>query len=216
MISGRVLAQRREIGLLKAIGITPRGVVALLVAEYAALALAAGIAGLIAGTLIAPLLLEPMSSLLATPTPSAFQPATLLFALALIVAAVALFAALPAIRAGRLNTVDALALGRASLSGGASRAARIAAALHLPATARLGVKDAFTSPARALLTTGALTMMVITLVAALSMEATYDRVIEDPALRAKPWDVRVEGERSRARAERAGQSSTRRRSPACR
>ena len=191
VISGRVLAQRREIGLLKAIGITPRGVVALLVAEYAALALAAGIAGLIAGTLIAPLLLEPMSSLLDTPTPSAFQPATLLFALALIVAAVALFAALPAIRAGRLNTVDALALGRASLSGGASRAASIAAALRLPATARLGVKDAFTSPARALLTTGALTMMVITLVAALSMEATYDRVIEDPALRAKPWDVRV-------------------------
>ena len=35
-------------------------------------------------------------------------------------------------------------------------------------------------------------MMVITLVAALSMEATYDRVIEDPALRAKPWDVRVQ------------------------
>ena len=90
-----------------------------------------------------------MSSLLATPTPSAFQPVTLLVALALIVGAVALFAALPATRAGRLNTVDALALGRATLSGGASRAARIAAALKLPATARLGVKDAFTSPRRA-------------------------------------------------------------------
>ena len=54
---------------------TPRGVVALLVAEYAALALAAGLLGLVAGTAIAPLLLEPMSNLLATPTPSAFQPA---------------------------------------------------------------------------------------------------------------------------------------------
>jgi putative ABC transport system permease protein len=171
---------------------TPRGVVALLVAEYAALALAAGVLGLVAGTAIAPLLLEPMSTLLATPTPSAFQPATLLLALALIVASVAVFAALPALRAGRLNTVDALAMGRASVSGGASRAARAAAALHLPATARLGVKDAFTSRSRALLTVGALTMMVVTLVAALSMEATYDRVIEDPALRAKPWDVRVQ------------------------
>ena len=38
VISGRVLAQRREIGLLKAIGLTPRGVVGLLVAEYALLA----------------------------------------------------------------------------------------------------------------------------------------------------------------------------------
>jgi putative ABC transport system permease protein len=192
VISGRVLAQRREIGLLKAIGVTPGGVVALLVVEYVALALAAGLLGLVAGTLIAPLLLEPMSTLLATPTPSAFQPATLVGALALIVAAVALFAAIPALRAGRLNSVDALALGRTSLSGGASRAARVAAALRLPATARLGVKDAFTSRSRATLTVGALTLMVITLVAALSMEATYDRVIDDPALRAKPWDVRVQ------------------------
>jgi putative ABC transport system permease protein len=192
VISGRVLAQRREIGLLKAIGLTPRGVVGLLVAEYAALALAAGVLGLVAGTLIAPALLNPMANLLATPTPSAFQPLTLLAALALIVLAVCVFAAVPALRAGRLNTVAALALGRASLSGGASRAARVAAALHLPATARLGVKDAFTSRSRATLTVGALTMMVITLVAALSMEATYDRVIDDPALRAKPWDVRVQ------------------------
>lgn len=207
VISGRVLAQRREIGLLKAIGLTPKGVIALLVAEYAALALAAGVLGLVAGTLIAPLLLEPMASLLATPTPSAFRPAALLAALALIVAAVAVFAALPASRAGRLNTVDALALGRATLPPGASRAAKLAAALRLPATARLGVKDAFTSRSRALLTVGALTMMVITLVAALSMEATYNRVIEDPALRAKPWDVRVEpGTRGEAEALRTVRS----------
>ena len=72
VISGRVLAQRRQIGLLKAIGLTPRGVVALLVAEYAALALAAGVLGLVAGIAIAPLLLKPMSNLLATPVPSAF------------------------------------------------------------------------------------------------------------------------------------------------
>lgn len=192
VISGRVLAQRREIGLLKAIGLTPRGVVALLVAEYVAVAIAAGLLGLLAGTAVAPLLLRPMANLLATPTPSAFQPGALALALALIVAAVTVFAAIPALRAGRLNTVSALALGRASPSGGASRAARVAAALHLPAAARLGVKDAFTSRSRATLTVGALTMLVVTLVAALSMEATYDRVIEDPALRAKPWDLRVE------------------------
>ena len=34
--------------------------------------------------------------------------------------------------------------------------------------------------------------MVVTLVAALSVEATFHRVIDDPALRAKPWDVRLE------------------------
>jgi hypothetical protein len=52
---------------------------------------------------------------------------------------------------------------------------------------RLGVKDAFAGRARAILSVAALAMMVITLVAALSMEATYGKVIGDPALRAKPW-----------------------------
>ena len=45
VISGRVLAQRREIGLMKAIGFSPRGVLALLVGEYLAIAVAAGAAG---------------------------------------------------------------------------------------------------------------------------------------------------------------------------
>jgi putative ABC transport system permease protein len=199
VISGRVLAQRREIGLLKAIGLTPRGVVATLVGEYLLVALAAGLLGLIAGAAIAPLLLKPMASLLATPTPSALAPTPLIASLALVLLAVAVCTAIPAIRAGRLNTVEALAIGRANARGNASRAARAAAALKLPATVRLGVKDAFAGHARAILSVAALGMMVITLVAALSMEATYDKVIGDPALRAKPWDVRVEpGELSTA------------------
>src|SRR5262249_48746188 len=153
------------------------------------------------GALIAPLLLEPMASLLATPTPSAFAPGPLIGALILILVAVAVCTAIPAIRAGRLNTVEALAIGRANTRGSASRAARPAAALHLPPTVRLGVKDAFAGRARAVLSVAALGMMVITLVAALSMEATYDKVIGDPALRAKPWDILVEpGELSTARA----------------
>ena len=192
VISGRVLAQRREIGLLKAIGLTPKGVVATLVGEYLLVALAAGLLGLVAGAAIAPLLLEPMASLLATPTPSAFAPAPLSASLPLVLIAVAICTAIPAIRAGRLNTVEALAIGRANARGKASRAARAAAALRLPATMRLGVKDAFAGRARAILSVAALAMMVITLVAALSMEATYGKVIGDPALRAKPWDIRVD------------------------
>ena len=74
VISGRVLAQRREIGLLKAVGLTPRGVVALLVGEYLRdRASPPACSGLVAGTAIAPLLLKPMSNLLATPTPSALR-----------------------------------------------------------------------------------------------------------------------------------------------
>ncbi len=192
VIGGRVLAQRREIGLMKAVGFSPRGIVALLVGEYLAIALAAGVLGLIAGALIAPALLQPMSDVLATPTPSAFAPLALLAALVLTLLAVAVFTAIPALRAGRVNTVAALALGRAGGATNASRAARLAAALHLPTTARLGVKDAFTSRSRATLTVAALAIMVTALVAALSAEATFDRVIDDPALRAKPYDMSVQ------------------------
>ncbi|HEX6027128.1 MAG TPA: FtsX-like permease family protein, partial [Solirubrobacter sp.] len=192
VISGRVLAQRREIGLLKSVGVTPRGVVALLVGEYLAIALAAGVLGVIAGSLIAPALLKPMANVLATPTPSAWAPPPLLLALALILLAVAVFTAIPALRAGRVNTVAALALGRAGGAMKASRTAQLAAALRLPAVARLGVKDAFTSRVRTVLTVSALALMVMTLVSALSAEATFDRVIADPALRAKPYDLTVE------------------------
>ena len=45
VISGRVLAQRREIGLLKAVGFAPRNIVALLVAEYLAIGVAAALLG---------------------------------------------------------------------------------------------------------------------------------------------------------------------------
>jgi putative ABC transport system permease protein len=192
VISGRVLAQRREIGLMKAVGFSPRGVLALLVGEYLAIAVAAGLLGLITGAAIAPLLLKPMANVLATTTPSAFAPLPLLASFALILLAVAVFTAIPALRAGRVNTVAALALGRTGGTTKASRAARLAAALHLPTTARLGVKDAFTSRSRATLTVAALAIMVMTLVAALSAEATFDRVIEDPALRAKPYDMSVQ------------------------
>ena len=51
-----------------------------------------------------------------------------------------------------MNTVDALALGRTGGANAPSLAARVAAALKLPAVARLGVKDAFTSRSRAALT----------------------------------------------------------------
>ena len=149
VIGGRVLAQRREIGLLKAVGFTPRGIVALLVGEYLAIGLVAALLGLVAGAAIAPLLLKPMSNVLATPTPSALAPLPLLAALGLILAAVALFTAIPALRAGRVKTIDALALGRGVGNGHASRAARLATALHLPTVARLGVKDALrAAPAR--------------------------------------------------------------------
>jgi len=84
--------------LLKAIGVTPRGVVGLLVGEYLAVGLAAGLLGLLAGMAIAPALLRPMASVLATPTPGVLQPGPPALTLVLVLAAVAVFTAAPTLR----------------------------------------------------------------------------------------------------------------------
>ena len=134
VISGRVLAQRREIGLLKAVGFTPRGVVALLVGEYARDRRSPrGLLGLIAGTAdraaAAGADVEPAGDAHAERLPAR---ARCSLALVLIVAAVALFTALPAVRRRppehrrRARARPRLALGRRVAGRQARRGAQAA------------------------------------------------------------------------------------------
>src|ERR671937_220842 len=115
-IGGRILASRRDIGLLKAAGFTPGGVTALFVVENLILALGASIVGTAIGIALSPLLLEPTANLLGTATPSGLRPATIAIGVLGVAAVVSLFTALPAWRAGRLGVLDAIALGRTSVS----------------------------------------------------------------------------------------------------
>jgi putative ABC transport system permease protein len=191
-IGGRILASRRDIGLLKAAGFTPGGVTALFVVENLILAVGASIIGTAVGIALSPLILEPTANLLGTATPSGLRPVTIALGVFGVAAVVCLFTALPAWRAGRLGVLDAIALGRTSVSTRPSRAARAAAALHMPPAVVLGVKDAFASRSRALLTCASLALTMMTVVFALGTEATYRRVIQDPSLRAKPYDLLVD------------------------
>jgi len=190
-IGGRILASRREIGLLKAAGFTPGGVTALFVVENLILAVGASILGTAVGIALSPLMLEPTANLLGTATPSGLRPVTVLLGVFGVAAIVCLFTGLPAWRAGRLGVLEAIALGRSSVSTKRSRVASAAAALHFPPAVVLGVKDAFASRSRALLTCASLALTMMTVVFALGTEATYRRVIQDPALRAKPYELLV-------------------------
>ena len=105
---------------------------------------------------------------------------------------VCLFTALPAWRAGRLGVLEAIALGRTSVSTKPSRAARAAVALHLPPAVVLGVKDAFANRSRAAMTIASLALTMGTVIMALGTEATYRRVIQDSSLRAKPYELIVD------------------------
>jgi len=190
-IGGRVLADRRRIGLLRAVGVTPRGVTGMLVGHYLALALLAAPVGLLAGRLLAPPLLGDTLALLGTPQPGPPGPALAAQVLAVVLAAVAVACALPAWRAGRLPPVVALEPVRPSAMQRASRAARTARALRLPVVAALGAKDAFVQRARAVLTMASLALAAVVVVCALAFEATMDRLAADPALRAQPWELAV-------------------------
>jgi len=191
-IGGRVLADRRRIGLLRAVGVTPRGVTGVLLAHYLALAAIATPLGLLAGRLLAPPLLGDTLTLLGTPQPAPPGPLLAAEVFALVLAAVGLATALPAWRAGRLPPVVALEPVRPSAGDRASRAATAARRLRLPVVAMLGAKDAYVQRARAILTMASLALAGMVVVCALAFEATMDRLAADPALRAQPWDMTVD------------------------
>ena len=109
LVGGRMADQTRRVGLLKAIGGTPSLVAAVLLAEYVLVAIVAAAAGLAVGSLTAPLLTESSAGLIGSAgTPSMTMPTVgLVTAVALGVAVVA--TVVPAVRAARSSTVNALA-----------------------------------------------------------------------------------------------------------
>jgi putative ABC transport system permease protein len=191
-ISGRVLASRRQIGLLRAIGLTPAGVTGVLVAHYLALAALAAPVGLTGGALIARKGSDDAADTLGAP--SAGAPSAGLLAASLLIALVVVAAAtaLPAWRAGRLPAQVALAVGRGATSARASRVARIARRLRLPVVVGVGAKDAFAQRGRTALTVASLATAAALVAIAMSFEATMDRLGVDPALRAQPYELSVE------------------------
>jgi ABC-type lipoprotein release transport system permease subunit len=169
LVGGRMADQTRRVGLLKAVGGSPRLVAVVLLTEYLFVALLAAAAGLAAGWLAAPLLADPGAALLGrsgspTLTPSMVVQVT---ALALGVAVIATF--VPAVRAARTSTVDALA--------DAARPPRrsgwlIAMTARLPVTLLLGLRVAARRPRRVLLSAASVAVTVTGIVAVLAARAT--------------------------------------------
>ena len=109
LVGGRIADQTRRVGLLKAVGGTPSLVAAVLLAEYVLVAIVAAAAGLAVGSLTAPLLTGPSAGLIgsAGTPPITLSTAGLVTAVALGVTVGA--TVVPAVRAARSSTVNALA-----------------------------------------------------------------------------------------------------------
>jgi putative ABC transport system permease protein len=169
LVGGRMADQTRRVGLLKAVGGTPRLVAAVLLAEYVVVALLAAAAGLAAGWLAAPLLTDPGAGLLG----SAGAPSLTLSTVGMVTAValgVAVAATLvPAIRAARISTVHALA--------DAPRLPRrsrwlVAISARLPVPLLLGLRVAGRRPRRVVLSAVSIAITVSGIVAALAARAT--------------------------------------------
>jgi ABC-type lipoprotein release transport system permease subunit len=168
LVGGRMADQTRRVGLLKAVGGTPRLVAVVLLAEYIVVALVGSAAGLVAGRLAAPLLTDPGAGLVGSAGAPSLTMSTVgvVTAVALGVAAAATF--VPAVRAARTSTVDAL--------DDAARPPRrtpwlIALSARLPVPLLLGLRVAARRPRRVVLNTASIFVTVTGIVAVLAARA---------------------------------------------
>lgn len=176
VVAGSVGTGLRRIGILKAVGCTPSQVVRAYMAQ-ALVPAAAGVGlGLLAGNLLAvPLLSE---------TADAYGTSGLSVApwIDVVVAAGALgvvtvTAWVSAWRAGRLRTVDALAVGRVPAAGRGRWAARRAAGLPLPRAVGLGLARPFARPARAVAMVAAVLFGAMTVTFAVGLSSSLSEVL---------------------------------------
>jgi putative ABC transport system permease protein len=169
LAGGRMAAQSRRAGLLKAVGGTPALVAGVLLAEYLALAVIAAAAGLVAGRLAAPLLTDPGAGLLGTAGTPQLTLATIGLVVAVALAVVTLATLFPALRAARTSTIAALA----DAPWLPRRHGRlIAYSSRLPVPLLLGARLAARRPRRVLLAALSIAVTVSGIVAVLFAHAT--------------------------------------------
>ena len=173
-IGGQVLSQYREIGLLKAVGFSPRQVTLLFLAEHLSIGLIAAFLGIALGLGIAPGLVGTMAENLNTTPPDIFAPGPLITVLVLVEAAVALATLLPAWQGGRIDTVRAITVGYRNQTGRVSWFGQLSARLRLPPVVVMGVKDTFSRPLRAVLAICSLLLTVLVAITAVGAQGTTD------------------------------------------
>ncbi|QIY68659.1 FtsX-like permease family protein [Streptomyces sp. RLB1-33] len=147
VVSGAVGAATRRIGILKSLGFTPSQVVRAYIGQ-ALLPAGVGTAlGVVCGNLLAIPVMGDMETAFGTGT-TVLAPWIDIAVPAAALAAVATTALVPALRAGRLRTVEALAFGRTPQNGRGRVIRRLTGRLPLPRSVSLGLANPFTRPGR--------------------------------------------------------------------
>ncbi|HEY7660638.1 MAG TPA: ABC transporter permease [Actinomycetota bacterium] len=172
LVAGRMAARTRQVGTLKAVGVTPWQVVLSLLLEYGVVALTAVVAGLGIGWLLAPVVADASVTLLGSPEPR------ITWIQVAIVSGVALLVVLvgtvrPAFRGIRRSTVSSLTRG-ARPPKRPGRLARWAAGIGLPVPGVLGLRSAWRRPGRLATNAAGLTFGVAMIVVALALRDSLE------------------------------------------
>jgi putative ABC transport system permease protein len=190
-VSARVLAAYRELGILKAVGFTPRALTLIVLGENLLLASVGAAIGIATGYLLAPGLELDVASVLGGGSVPV-SAGTIALALGTVLGIVTAATVVPAWRAGRIPASRAIGQGAAPVSVRPSRIARLAVRLRLGPPAVVGLKDAAARPLRAWLSIATLAVTVIAIVATLAMDRTVSAVVDDPALSGDPFDLELD------------------------
>ena len=179
LVGGRMVEQKRRVGLLKAVGGTPWLVAAVLLFEHALVGLCAAGVGLLAGWLAAPLIDSPGAGLLGAPSAPSLDGTTVVLAVTLALGVAIVATLVPAIRAARQSTVAAL---NDSARGPRRREAVTRLSAHLPAPLLLGARLAARRPRRLLLSVFSITVTASGIVAVMIVHATSAQLSLGPGV----------------------------------
>jgi putative ABC transport system permease protein len=181
VISGAVIAQYQRIGVLKSLGLTPAQVVAVYLSRIGWPALAGCLAGVAGGYALTIPVLKQSGGAYGVGQQQAPVWALVLAPGGMLV--ITLLAALgPALRAGRLSAVAAIASGRAPAAGRGYAVHRLAARLRLPRPVSLGLAAPFARPARALVTLAAIAFGATAVIFAVGLHSSLGQARESQLL----------------------------------
>jgi len=175
--AGRVLVQRQDIAMLKALGFTPGQVVRMLLAEQTLLgAVGAGLGLIVARVATSPEFVRPPDGTPVSLAPLSGSWVALITVGTVLTVTVATI--IPAWRAGKVSPVAAVQ--PSPPRGHLSRIARLGLLVHLPAALVLGARDSFTRRLPAALTVFGLAIPMVMITIALMCWSTIDGFSRDP------------------------------------
>jgi len=177
LVASRMAAQIRQVGTLKAVGVTPGQITRVLLLEYCCLAAVASAVGIVVGTLLSPVAARNMPSLYGAPEAPAITWQRSAVVVAVAAAVVLLGTVRPAIRGARRSTIRSLGADVLPPPRRPSRLARWALRSGVPLPAVLGLRAALRRPGRLVANAAGFALGLAMVMIALAIDGGIDRFL---------------------------------------